>query len=162
MTFHLCRFFFAFVCAFLWQWENFHFKTHPSLKLPKILLWKFWPFKWFDFEDVDMGPPTSIGESDLLGVGLIVEFWSLDEGKENSKITQIIKKFQSYLDPGEEVPSLLPEHDWWLMLFESGRSVSESILGLEGGTLELLPSSSSKSPSPVTFGEHESLLFPSC
>lgn len=49
-------------------------KSHLSLKLPKMLLWKLEPFIWFVFVDKDIGPPTSIGESDLDGVGLVVEF----------------------------------------------------------------------------------------
>jgi hypothetical protein len=48
------------------------------------------------------------------------------------------------------------------MLFDSGRSFSDSMRGLDGATLELLPSSSSKSASPVTLGEDESRLSPSC
>lgn len=52
-------------------------RAHLSLKFPKILLWKFDPFKWLVFDDTDVGPPTSIGESDRDGVGLVVEFWSL-------------------------------------------------------------------------------------
>lgn len=48
--------------------------AHLSLKLPKMLLWKFGPLKWLAFVDIDMGPPTSIGESDLDGVGLVVAF----------------------------------------------------------------------------------------
>lgn len=42
-----------------------------------MLLWKLDPFIWFVFVDNEIGPPTSIGESDLDGVGLAVEFWFL-------------------------------------------------------------------------------------
>lgn len=43
-----------------------------------MLLWKVGPFKWFTFVDKEIGPPTSIGESDRDGVGLVAElFWSL-------------------------------------------------------------------------------------
>lgn len=152
--------------------------AHLSLKLPKILLGKL-PFKWFAlfvrvwhwwklsaklifFVESDSGPPTSIGESDLDGVGLGAVCCNLCLMKCFFKI--IFKNFeliQTNLDPGDGVPSLLPEHDWWLMLFDKGRSFSDSILGLEGATLELRPSSSSKSASPVTFGEDVSLLSPS-
>lgn len=53
-------------------------RAHLSVKFPKMLLWKFGPLKWFAFVDKDIGPPTSMGESDLEGVGLVVElFWSL-------------------------------------------------------------------------------------
>lgn len=135
--------------------------SYLSLKLPKMLVWKFWPFMWLAFVDSDSGPPTSIGESDLDGAGLAVEFWSLLKGTvEASSEWRLIWNF--YLEPGEGLPSLLPEHDWWLILFDSGRSFSDSIRGLDGATLELLQSSSSKSTSPVTFGEDESRLSPSC
>lgn len=61
------------------------------------------------------------------------------------------------LDEGDEdAPSLLV--DRWLGLFPS---FSDSTRGLDGGTLELLPSSSSISPSPVTLGDSESRLSPS-
>lgn len=69
---------------------------------------------------------------------------------------------RTYLDPGDGVPSLLLEQDWWLILLDNGRSFSDSIRGLDGATLELRPSSSSRSASPVIFGEDESRLSPSC
>jgi len=113
------------------------------------------------FVDNDNGPPTSIGESDLDGVGLVVEFWSLlDEML--SRSFQNNYNSATHLEPGDGVPSLLLEHDWWLMLLDKGRSISDSIRGLDGPMLELLPSSSSRSASPVTFGDDESRLSPSC
>jgi hypothetical protein len=79
---------------------------------------------------------------------------------------QCVGKFklevETHLQPGEGVPSLLLEHDWWLILLDKGRSFSDSIRGLDGATLELLPSSSSRSASPVTLGDDESRLSPSC
>lgn len=49
-------------------------KSHLSLKLLKKLLCKLDPLIWLVFVDNEIGPPTSIGESDLEGVGLAVEF----------------------------------------------------------------------------------------
>lgn len=64
------------------------------------------------------------------------------------------------LDDGDEdAPSLLVER--WLRLLDNGPSFSDSTRGLDGGTLELLPSSSSMSPSAVTLGDEESRLSPS-
>lgn len=137
--------------------------AHLSLKLPKMLLWKFGPLKWLAFVDIDMGPPTSIGESDLDGVGLAVECWSLFRMAESEFSEKRLERRSSNLAPGDGVPSLLLEHDCWLMLLlDSGRSFSDSTLGLDGATLSLLPSSSSRSASPVTFGDDESRLSPSC
>lgn len=92
MTSHLCRFHFPYLhnhyglfksrisperfTTRIWVQRG---STHLSLNVPKMLLWKFGPFEWtwFGFVESESGPPTSIGESDLDGVGLVVEFWSL-------------------------------------------------------------------------------------
>lgn len=128
-----------------------------------MLLWKFGPFKWLLLLDSDKGPPTSIGESDRDGVGLVVElFCCLLSNEWISSLMGRKASARTYLDPGDGVPSLLLEQDWWLILLDNGRSFSDSIRGLDGATLELRPSSSSRSASPVIFGEDESRLSPSC
>jgi len=66
---------------------------------------------------------------------------------------------KTHLIPGDDVPE--PDCEAPVMFVDVGRSVSDSIRGLSGGMLELLPSSSSMSPSLVMLGDDESLLSPS-
>lgn len=91
---------------------KFKYYAHLSLKVPKMLLWKFGPLRWFGLVERDNGPPTSIGESDLDGVGLA------GGGTLASRLLEEILNSNgsdlnglSYLAPGDGVPSLLLEHD---------------------------------------------------
>lgn len=62
--------------------KNIQVFLYLSVKLPKMLLWKFGPLRWLGFVERDKGPPTSIGESDLDGVGLggaLLGSWLLDK-----------------------------------------------------------------------------------
>lgn len=117
----------------------------------------------------DRGPPTSIGESALAGIGLPPECW--DVLKSLQKIITIFslllrlkvqptERNNFYLKPGDAEPAL-PEHDldidWWLIMCvvdDCGRSKSESVRGLCGGTLELMRSSSL---SPIMSGDDSRL-----
>lgn len=113
----------------------------------------------------DNGPPTSIGESAFGGIGLPPECWDVLEsyqiefisGDSDEEVEEITV---SYLKVGDAEPAL-PEHDfdidWWFIICaadDCGRSKSESVRGLCGGTLELRCSSSL---SPIMSGDDSRL-----